>query len=102
QHDQPVIYGNLDYVMDARHLGAFMRRKLVGGAKAEAAPVHIKHHRTAARKAWRPDVQLEHVFADPAIIPVLQECLLNACPGVEGLRTIRAIDQGGALVSPWL
>ena len=76
-----MIDGNLHHVVMPRHLRALMRRQFVRGAEAEAAAVEIDHHGALAAQARRPDVELEHVFALPAVVPVLDEGLFEAVQG---------------------
>src|SRR5665213_15693 len=83
-----------------RHLCAFMRRQFVRRSKFEPAAVYIKHHRTAAAQARCPDVQLQHVLALPAIIPILQKRLLFACPVMQMLRAVSSVYQGRVFVFP--
>ncbi len=77
---EAVIDRHLDDVMMPRHLRAFVRRQFVGRAEAETAAMKIDHHRTLAGQARRPDVQLEHVFALVAVVPILNERLLDRTP----------------------
>lgn len=57
------------------------------------SPMDIKHHRKLACQAGRPDVQFKHVLALPSVIPILEKGLLYACPGMQGLRAVRTVDQ---------
>src|SRR6185369_9987638 len=86
----------------ARHLRTLVRGQLIRRSKAETTPMHVKHDRSLASQVERPDVQLEHVFALPTVVPVEEEGLLDACPGMEILRAVRAIRQSRVLVRPWL
>src|SRR5665213_2389994 len=83
-----------------RDLRAFMRGQFVRGAKLESAAVDIEHDGPLAAQARRPDVQLQHVFALPAVIPVLDECLLIAGPVVQSLRAICTINKSRILILP--
>ena len=85
-----------------RHLRAFVRGQFVGRAEAEAAAVEIDHHRTLAGQAGRPDVQLEHVFAHVAVVPILDERLLDRREVMQALRAVGAVDQGGIFAVPRL
>src|ERR1700761_2782433 len=91
QHVQSMIYRNLNYVMVPGHLGPIMRRQLIGGAKAETTAMQVHHDRTLPAQARRPDIQLQHVFALPSVIPVEQKSLLNAGPGMQRLWTIGSV-----------
>src|SRR5512146_2562142 len=82
------------------HLCAFVRRQFIGRAEFESAPVDVEHYRATASQARRPDVQLEHVLALPAVIPILQKCLLDSSPIVQMLRTIGAVNQGRVFILP--
>src|ERR1017187_271392 len=96
---------DLHDIVVTRNLHALVRRKLVGGAEGETASVDVKHYGTLAGKARRPDVQLQHVLTLPAVVPILDEGLLRACPGVQVLRAVGPIHQRGELVRPrfeWL
>src|SRR5580700_8187550 len=61
----------------------------------------VEHHWASTGKARRPDVQLEHVFALPPIVPVLNERLLVSGPSVQILWTVRAVDQSWIFIVPW-
>ena len=76
-----------DIVMP-RHLRAFVRGQFVGRAEAETAAVKIDHHRTLAGQRGRPDVQLEHVFAHVAVVPILKERLFDRREVVQALRAV--------------
>src|ERR1017187_1450972 len=93
---------DLHDIVVTRHLRALVRRKFVGGAEGETASVDVKHYGTLAGKARRPDVQLQHVLTLPAVVPILDEGLLRACPGVQVLRAVGPIHQRGELVRPRL
>ena len=67
---EAVIDGDLHDIVMPRHLRAFVRGQFVRRAEAEPAAVHVEHHRALAGQARRPDVQLEHVLALPAVVPV--------------------------------
>ena len=100
QDVEAVIDGDLHDVVVAGHLRAFMRRELVGGAEGETAAVEVHHHWPGAGERRRPDVELEHVLAEPAVVPILDEGLLDGGPGMEGLRAVGAVGEGGVLVLP--
>ncbi len=96
---------DLHDIVVPRHLRALMRGQFVRRTEAESSAVHVEHHRTLAGQARRPDVQLEHVLALPAVVPILDEGLLRARPGVQVLRAVRPIDQRRIFVRPrhgWL
>jgi hypothetical protein len=97
---QTMIDGDLHHVVVSRHLRAFMRRQFVRGAEAVATAVEIDHHGALAAQGRRPDVELEHVLALPAVVPVLDEGLFDARPGMQGLRAVRAVDQRGIVICP--
>src|SRR4029078_3373670 len=82
-------------------LCTLVRRQLVRRPEAESSAVHVEHDRTPSGQARRPDVQLEHVLTLPAIIPILNESLLRARPGVQVLRAICSINKRWIFVSPW-
>jgi len=44
----------------------------------KSSAMDIEHDGTLAGQAGRPDIQLEHVFALPTVVPVLQEGLLDS------------------------
>src|SRR5689334_17349383 len=83
-----------------RHLRAFMRWEFVRRTKAEAAAMHVEHHRSFSGQARSPDVQFEHVFALPAVVPVEEESLLCARPCMQVLRAVCSIRQGWIFVGP--
>ncbi len=95
-----MVHRNLHHVVVAGHLRALMRRQLVGRAEAEPSPMEIDHHRPQARQAGRPDVQLQHVFAEIAVVPVIEERHLYGLVVVQRLRAVAAVDQGRIFVSP--
>src|SRR4051794_14656123 len=97
---EAVIDGDLHYVVVPRHLRAFVRRQFIRGSEAVPSPVNVKHHRAPARQAGCPDVQLEHVLALPAIVPILNEGLLGTGPRVEVLRAVCTIHQRRIVVRP--
>ena len=99
---EPVIDRHLDDIMMPRHLRSFVRGQLIGRAEAETAAMKIDQHRKLAGQAGRPDVELEHVFAHVAVVPILNERLLDAREVMQTLRAIGAVDQGGVLAVPWL
>src|SRR5579863_1563597 len=86
--------------MMARHLCALVRRQLVRRPEAEPAPMHVEHHWTLACEARCPNVQLQHVLALPAVVPVKEERLLDAGPSMQILRTVCSVHQGRILVRP--
>ena len=113
---EAVIDRHLDDIMMPRHLRSFVRGQLIGRAEAETAAMKIDHHRTLAGEAGRPDVELEHVFALVAVVPILDERLFNrtphgvalallgegAIPAMQVLRAIRSVDQRGIFAVPGL
>jgi hypothetical protein len=62
--------------------------------------MEVHHHRATARERRRPDVELEHILAQPAVVPVLDKGLLDRSPGREGLRTVGAVSERWILVGP--
>ena len=62
--------------------------------------MNVEHDGPAAGERRRPDIQLEHVLALPAVVPVLKEHLLLAMPVVQALRTIGSVDERGVLPVP--
>src|SRR5271163_3952303 len=86
--------------MMTRHLCALVRWQLVRRSEAEPAPMHVEHHWTLARQARGPDVQLQHVLALPAVVPVEEKRLLDAGPGMQILWAVCSIHQGWILVRP--
>ena len=94
EHIEAMIDRHLHHIMMARHLRAFVRGQFIGGAEAEAAAMEVNHHRPLAGQARRPDVQLEHVFAHVAVVPILQEGLLDRGVVMQVLRAVGAVDRG--------
>src|SRR5580698_7067891 len=86
--------------MMARHLCALVRWQLVRRSEAESAPMHVEHHWTLACEARRPDVQLQHVLALPAVVPVEEKSLLDAGPCMQCLWAVCSVHQGWILVRP--
>src|SRR5579863_8976114 len=97
-----MIDGYLHHIMVTRHLRAFVRRQFVRRTKTETSAVNVEHHWPAAAQARRPDVQLEHVFAHVAVVPILYERLFDRREIVEVLRAVGAIDESRALTFPCL
>src|SRR6185312_4877544 len=62
--------------------------------------MQVHHHGTLAAQARRPDVQLEHVLALPAIVPIKKKSLLSGRPWMQVLRTIGAVGKRRKFVSP--
>ena len=102
EHVEAVIDRHGHDVVMPRHLRAFVRGQFVRRAEGETAAMKIDHHRTLAGQAGRPDVQLEHVFAHVAVVPVLQERLLDRREVMQALRAVGAVDQRGILAVPRL
>ncbi len=83
-----------------RHLRALLRGQFIRRPKAISAAVEVHQHGALAGQARRPDVQLEHVLILVAVVPVLQECLLDCRPWMEILRAVCAVDQRGIFIRP--
>src|SRR5690606_8990789 len=95
-----MIDGDLHDIVMSRHLRAVLRRQFICGAEAESAAVEIDHHWALAAQARRPDVELEHVFALPTVVPILNERLLDGCPWMWVLRAVGAVNERRPLVLP--
>src|SRR5271157_1259765 len=77
-----------------------MRGQFIRRPEKEPAAMDIEHDRALACQARRPDVQLQHVLALVAVVPVLKERLLDARPVMEILRTVPAVNQSWILILP--
>ena len=97
---EAVVDGDLDDIMLAGHLGAFMGGEFIGGAEGEAAAVEIDHDGAFAGEAGGPEVDLEHVFGHVAVVPVLDEGLFDGGEVVEFLGAVGAVDEGGVFAIP--
>src|SRR4051794_20591475 len=62
--------------------------------------MEIDQHRTLAGQSGCPDVQLEHALAHVAVVPILEERLLNGGVVVKALRTVGTVDKRRVLARP--
>ena len=99
---EAVIHRDRNGVVMPRQLRAVLRGQFVGRAEGEAAAVKVDQHRTFAGQRGRPDIQLEHVFAHVAVVPIVEEGLLDRGVVVQALRAVGAVDQSGIFAVPRL
>ena len=64
--------------------------------------MEVDHHRALAGERRCPDVQLEHILAHVAVVPILNEGLLDPREVVQMLGAVGSINQSGVLVFPGL